>query len=319
MQHQHIRRQLAGQVLTTCHLLLDELDLVLPDQAARQTQAHLATAPDHHPLHRLVHIVDGPEHLPDVLLRRQHEHLVTRQHHRVTRRLDAHILTVQRHHPHLEVRKILLELRQRASGQGAARHRLHPDQAHPTFGELQHMQGFRIRQQLVDVVRDRILRANDPVHGKPGLRQQLIALPKLGRAQTCNGGRHLEQVVGHLTEHQVGLVRRGAANHHVGILRARIAQHGGLDAIAHDPTQVQALLQHPQALGILIDHRDVVLLGDQAFGDALAHAAGAQNDDVHGPYCAIRKAEMARPAPRSSAFSVAQRCRHRVRRIHTAI
>ena len=49
---------------------------------------------------------------------------------------------------------------------------------------------------------------------------------------------------------------------------------------------VQGISELGSGLGVLcrtvgVDHRDVVLLGHQALGDALAHPAGAQDDDVH--------------------------------------
>ena len=69
---------------------------------------------------------------------------------------------------------------------------------------------------------------------------------------------------------------------HVGVLGTGFAQHRGLNAIAHHTAQIQALFEQPEACWVLVDDGDVVLLGNQAFSDAFAHTAGAQNDDVHG-------------------------------------
>ena len=89
-------------------------------------------------------------------------------------------------------------------------------------------------------------------------------------------------MVGHLAEDQIGLVVRGAANHHVGILRASLAQHRRLDAVAHHAAQIKALAQLAQSGGVGVDHGDVVLLQRQAFGDAFTDTARAENNDVHG-------------------------------------
>jgi hypothetical protein len=43
---------------------------------ARQPQAHLAAAGDHHPAHRPVHLAQRAQHRADVLGGRQHEDLV---------------------------------------------------------------------------------------------------------------------------------------------------------------------------------------------------------------------------------------------------
>jgi len=113
------------------------------------------------------------------------------------------------------------------------------------------------------------------------LRQQRIALDELGRAHPGNGGGHIEHVVRHLAHHQVGLVGRGTGDQHVGVLGAGLAQHRGLDAIAHHAAQVQPFFQRAQARRVLVDDGDVVLLRHQALGHAFADAPGAQNDDVH--------------------------------------
>jgi hypothetical protein len=120
------------------------------------------------------------------------------------------------------------------------------------------------------------------VHRKTGLAQQLVALVELGRTQACDGGGHVEYIVGDLANHQVGLVGRRAGDHHVGIFGPGFAQHRRLNAVAHHATQVQALFKQPQSCRVLVDDGDVVLLGNQAFSDAFAHTASAQDDDVHG-------------------------------------
>jgi hypothetical protein len=81
---------------------------------------------------------------------------------------------------------------------------------------------------------------------------------------------------------QVGLVERRAGDEEVGVGDAGVAQHRGLQAVAHHAAQVEPVLQRGQPRGVGVDHGDVVALGDEALGDALADAAGAEDDDVHG-------------------------------------
>ena len=119
------------------------------------------------------------------------------------------------------------------------------------------------------------------VDRETGFAQQLVALIELGRAQTGNGGGNIENVVGDLADHQIRLVGRRAGNDHVGVFGPSLAQHRRLDAIANHAAQVQTLFQQPQASRVLVDDGDVVLLGHQAFSDAFAHAASAEDDDVH--------------------------------------
>jgi len=90
-------------------------------------------------------------------------------------------------------------------------------------------------------------------------------------------------VVGTLNRSWAIFVGRGAGDQHVGVLGTRLLQHRRLDAVAHHAAQVQALFEQAQARRVLVNDGDVVLLGDQAFSDAFAHAARAQDDDVHKP------------------------------------
>jgi hypothetical protein len=119
------------------------------------------------------------------------------------------------------------------------------------------------------------------VHRKAVLASSSPPFGELGRAQPRNGGGDAEHVVRDLAGHQVGFVQRSAGDEHVGVLGARAAQHRRLNAVAGHAAQVEPVFQLAQAVGVGVDHGDVVLLGHQAFGHAFAHAAGAQDDDSH--------------------------------------
>ena len=119
---------------------------------------------------------------------------------------------------------------------------------------------------------------------KPSLPSSGLPSVELGAAQARDAGRWhpLKTVMRYLAGHQVGLVQRRAGDQHVGVFGTGIAQHRRLDAVAHHTTQVHAVLQRGQALRVGVDDGDVVLLRHQALGDALAHTAGAEDQDLHG-------------------------------------
>ena len=46
--------------------------------------------------------------------------------------------------------------------------------------------------------------------------------------------------------------------------------------------QVEPVLQQRQPRQVKVDDRDVVVFGDQAFGEVGPHLAGTEDDDLHG-------------------------------------
>ena len=144
--------------------------------------------------------------------------------------------------------------------QQAVGRRTHHDQADAALGKFEHLQGLRVLDQLLDVAHHRLFGADHMVHRKTGLAQQGVALVEFGRTQAGDGGGHVEDIVGDLADHQIRLVGRRAGNQHVGVLGSGFAQHRGLDAVAHDTAQVQALFKQPKACRILVNDGDVVLL-----------------------------------------------------------
>jgi len=49
--------------------------------------------------------------------------------------------------------------------------------------------------------------------------------------------------VGHLADHQVGLIGRGAGNQHIGIPRAGLLEHRGLYTVANHAAQIKPFLE----------------------------------------------------------------------------
>ncbi len=55
----------------------------------------------------------------------------------------------------------------------------------------------------------------------------------------------------------------------------------GVRRAADHGAQVELVLQVPEPRRLVVDERDVVLLGDEAFGERRADLPGAENDDFH--------------------------------------
>ena len=158
----------------------------------------------------------------------------------------------------------------------------HGNQAHQTVDELDHLQGFRVLDQLADIGGDRLLRADHLIYRKAGFFQQGFAMDKLGRTQPGNGGLHVERLARDLACHQIGLVEWRAGDQHIGVGQTGVTQHRGLNAVTHHAAQVQPVLQRRQPRRVTVHHRDVVAFGGQALGHTLADPTGAQDDNFHG-------------------------------------
>jgi Zn-dependent alcohol dehydrogenase len=240
LQHQHVGRQLGGQVLAACTLGLDDLHLAMPGQFARQPQAHLAAAGDHHAAHRLVDVAQRRQHAADVRGGGKHEDLVAGLDAGVAVQLGQRlVLAVDGHDAHRDAGQQQRDLGQIVLHQRPAGHGPHRDQTDQPMGELQHLQGFGVFDQLAHVGGDALLGAQHLIHRQPFLAQQLAAGLELGAAHAGDGGGHAEHILGHLAGHQVGFVLRRAGDQHVGILDTGFHQHAGLDGVADHTAQVQ--------------------------------------------------------------------------------
>ena len=283
VEHQHARAELRAQVLAALAVGLDHLQLQLLLHLARQAQADLAAAGHHQPLHGPVALAQRAQHGADVLGGGEHEDFVAGLDARGAVEHRHHgVLPVDGHDAHVHARHQVRDLGQRVLHQRPAGHRAHRDQAHQAVRELQHLQRLGVLDELADVGRHRLLGADQLVDREALAVHQLAAVDELGAAHARDGGRHVEAQLGHLAGHQVGLVQRRAGDQQVGVLDAGFLEHAGLHAVAGHGAQVQPLLQLGQTGDVGVDDGDVVLLGHQALGHALAHAARAQDQDLHG-------------------------------------
>ena len=159
--------------------------------------------------------------------------------------------------------------------------RAHRGQAGTPAGELAHLQGIGVLDELQDVAHHRGFGADDGVHRKALGAQQRLRHIEARRPHARHAGAHAEHHVGDLAADQVGFVLGRAGDQQVGVGGAGLGQHLHVNAVAHDPAQVEPVLQLLQALGIGVDDGDVIALGDQALRHAVADPARPQDDDLH--------------------------------------
>ncbi|MNV18224.1 hypothetical protein D3C71_1090440 [compost metagenome] len=293
LQHQHIGRQTGRQLDTAIRVGLNHLDVKPPRllaELARQPQPHAATPGNHDAPDRLPRAVPAPvqgrEHVGNVAAGRQHKHLIARLDARVA--IAGHKAVrlvlkppVDRHQAHGHVGQALAQLADGAAHHGRPGARAHRHQAGAAARKLAHLHGLGVFDQLADVAGQGLFGADDAVHAKAlGAGQPLIQRESVGTHPRDALG-DVEHQLRHLATHQVGLVLCSAGDQQIGVLGARLGQHGRFDAIAHHTAQVKARLQVAQAGCIGVDDCDVVALGHQAVCHALAHTARAEDDDFH--------------------------------------
>jgi hypothetical protein len=111
-------------------------------------------------------------------------------------------------------------------------------------------------------------------------------ITSIGRALGADAGDlggHVEQRVGDLAGHHVDLVVEGDGDDHLGLLGAGLGQHVGVGAMADEAADVEIVADGLDQVRRGIDDRDVVVLGGQSFGDAIADLAGAADQYPHVP------------------------------------
>ena len=117
--------------------------MVLLFELARQRQADVAAAGDHHAPRRRFFLADLAHELADVVARRDEEHLVAFLDDGVAIGHDAAARAVDSHHARLGVRVMFLERAQLLADQQAALARANADQPHAAVGEVEHLQRAR--------------------------------------------------------------------------------------------------------------------------------------------------------------------------------
>ncbi len=296
VQHEHLRGQHRSQFRAAIGIRLQDLDVeaALLRQLAREPQPHPAAARNHDAAHRprrhTAALVQRREHPRDLLTGGEYEDFITG--------LDAsgavaghetvglfRKAAVDRDHAHGDIGSTGAHVgdahaHDRCAGPGPDR-----GQAGTAARELPHLQGLGILDELADVTREGLFRADDAVHRQALLAEQratpLVAGAEARGAHARDARGHVEEQLGDLAADQVGFIERGAGDEQVGIRGSGLGQHFRIDAAADDTAQVETRLQVAQAPGVGVDDGDVVLLGHQAVGHALAHAARAQDDDLH--------------------------------------
>ena len=87
--------------------------------------------------------------------------------------------------------------------------------------------------------------------------------------------------MGHLAGDHVDLVVEGHGDDHVGLLGAGLGEHVGMGAVADEAAHVEGVADRLNELRRGIDHRNIVVLDRQPFGDAVADLAGSADHDPH--------------------------------------
>ena len=159
--------------------------------------------------------------------------------------------------------------------------------------------------QFADIARERFFRANNLADTEAFVARQRLAV-KAGRAHPCNARGNVEQQLPQFAAHQIGLIQRGTGNQQIRVVGTGLSQHRRFNAVAHHTAQVKTPFQLAQAPRVLVNHRNIVLLGHQAFGHALAHPTCAQNNDFHARFItldALPCKRAAQPLPSASGAS----------------
>ena len=78
-----------------------------------------------------------------------------------------------------------------------------------------------------------------------------------------------------LARNEIGLIALGHGNQQIGIVETGTCQYRRVGRVADYRLQVESIVQLRQALMVAIDHRNVVVFGDQALSNAGADLASA--------------------------------------------
>ncbi|MNS75046.1 hypothetical protein D3C72_1085430 [compost metagenome] len=159
-------------------MLFDDLDLEalgILGERARQAHAYTPAASHHHPAHGLLQLahlaVERRQHITQVFLVGQHEHLVARLDARAAFHRDEAVslvvkAAVDTHHAHGALRQVLLHIGHAQAHQRRTAARAHRSQRRVTLRKLPHLQGLGVTHQLADVTHQGLFGAEGMGHAE---------------------------------------------------------------------------------------------------------------------------------------------------------
>ncbi len=183
----------------------------------------------------------------------------------------------------LQVGKQLGELRQRRIDHRAVLVAADADHDHLAIGELDRVEGAGQLKTAQHHTADLDLRRDDHVDRQVLGREQVgpVRLEIALRADAGDLGGHVEQRVGHLAGDHVDLVVERHGDDHVRLLGAGLGEHLRVGAVADEAAHVERVTDRLDKLWRGVDHRNVVVLDSETFGDAVADLAGSADDNAH--------------------------------------
>ena len=100
-------------------------------------------------------------------------------------------------------------------------------------------------------------------------------------SHSCNTSWNIEELVGQKCCGEVGLIAGGDGDEKIGIVGRCFSQKRRAQRIAYDASQVKASLKQRDAFGIFINDRNVIVFGDEAFGDGCANSSRSDDQYLH--------------------------------------
>ena len=165
----------------------------------------------------------------------------------------------------------------------------HGSQLNPALCKIEHLQGARVGNKLLDILGNQLFRADNHVHRYIfTVEKRFLVGQVLLRANARNLGGCIEQGVGHLAGHHVDLITVGDGYQHIGVFGTCFEQCVGMRGLARDGADVQPVLQQAQLFTVDVYHRDVILFVSQVFGQGTADLTGAENNDFHSSASSTR-------------------------------
>jgi hypothetical protein len=280
--HQHLRgrRKFLGQVFRALRIAFDHPDLVAIGQCLGQAPSDVATAAHHDSLVGLFQLPQLRRHRADVLLRGHEEDLVLGLNHGIAVGADRAIAPEDGRNAGLDARHVGADLAQLVTDQRPSVVGLDPDQRHQPVGEVQDLQRARMLDQALDLAGDDRLRRDQHVDRDRIRPEQSRIVVVTAFAHPGDLGADPEQGRPDLAGEHVHFVGVGDRDQHLGLPRTGRLQHARVAAEAVDGPDIEVAGDGLQTVDTGIDHRHVVPVAAQRFGQGLPYLTRADDDDA---------------------------------------
>ena len=269
--------ELFGNSARAIAVAFDQFDLVGFLQGFCETEPDVSAPGDDDSAHRFLELAQFAHDQADVLACGDKKYFVVFVDDGFAVDRDAVVIAVDCRNPGVDIGDVFPECLELLTYQQPFLVGAYRDQANLAIGEVEHLQGAGVMNQLFDVLGNELFGTDDDVDRQRFMSKEFLR----GGGVFCgadprNLDMRVKKRVRHLAGDHVCFVAVGERNDHVCIPGTGALEHVRESGMTLHRANIEAVLEFPEPVGIQVDDGDLVgCFAGEVFGRGRPHLAGA--------------------------------------------